>query len=88
MRLSMRGQKTELNALWARLANTNDQPPLSLFHLHLQAQILGRELSELHAAVRQLRGQLSKLHGIVLHQQTGPPPDPKIIQKIMDVLRK
>lgn len=84
----MRGPKTELDALWARLAPPPEPSPISPMQLHLQNQIIRREVGDLHAAVRQMRGQLSELHGIVLHQQTGQPPDPSVVKKIMDALRK
>lgn len=76
----MRGP-SDLDALWERLLPSQGPAPspISPMQLHLQTQILRREVSDLSDRVQQLGHQVGGLFDAVLKMH----PDPKKVQEIM-----
>lgn len=76
----MRGP-SDLDALWERLLPSQEPAPspISPMQLHLQNQILRREVSDLSDRVQQLGYQVGGLFDAVLKMH----PNPKKIQETM-----
>lgn len=76
----MRGP-SDLDALWERFLSSQEPAPspISPVQLHLQNQILRREVSDLSDRVQQLGYQVGGLFDAVLKTH----PDPKKVQEIM-----
>ena len=74
---------TELNDVFDRLRGAKAVAPFDAVRGHLQQQELTRRVELLEQRHKRLNEQVYDLFDVVLHRETGRPPDPETIRRIM-----